>query len=138
MKKLALVVTLIVSISCGEKSSENSSGMTDTNMTATIGGENYEVDVRYYLDDTSGLTVYSDKNDVTDSNGDGLVFAIFEFNGKLQFDFVENGERLGGSIVDWKKTDEKITGSGELRPEDGLGKGVPVNFTLHLLIRGIH
>lgn len=132
MKKIALLITLIVSISCGDKSSKNSGGMTDTKMTATIGGENYEVDVRYYLDDTSGLTVYSDKNDVTDSNGDGLVIAIFEFKGKLQFDFVENGKRLGGKIVEWKKTDEKITGSGELRPEDGLGEGVPINFTLQL------
>lgn len=106
--------------------------MTDSSMTATIDGENYEVDVRYYLDETNGLTVYSDKSDVADSNGDGLIFGIFELNGKLQFDFVKNGDRLGGKIVEWTKTNDQISGSGELKPENGLGQGTPVRFTLEL------
>lgn len=61
------------------------------------------MDVRYQLDENTGLTVYSDKTDVADSNNDGLIFAIFEYNGKLQFDFVKNGERLGGRITEWEK-----------------------------------
>lgn len=133
MRLLAiLIITSIGLQACGGKSESGSNGMTDTKLTAEIGGEQYEVDVRYYLDDKSGLTVYSDQNDVTDSNGDGLIFAIFEFNGNLQFDFVKDGERLGGKITDWQKTDQEITGSGELKPESGLGQGTPVSFTLKL------
>ena len=132
MKKIAFLFILAISLSCGDKSSKKSGVMTDSRMTAIIDGENYEVDVRYYLDDTSGLTVYSDKNDVTDSNGDGLIFGIFELNGNLQFDFVHNGERLGGKIVEWTKTNDEISGSGELKPENSLGQGIPVKFTLQL------
>jgi len=133
MKKIYTIVILLALIqACGGGTAEKAGGMNDTQMTAQIGEENYEIDVRYYLDDASGLTVYSDKNDVTDSNGDGLIFAIFEYNGKLQFDFVKEGERLGGKITDWEKTNNSITGEGELKPENGLGQSTPVSFELKL------
>lgn len=132
MRNLLFIIIAICIQACGGGSSSSKGDMKETKMTAEIGGEKYEVDVRYYLDDNSGLTVFSDKNDMTDSNNDGLIFAIFEYNGKLQFDFVKNGERLGGRITDWEITANEITGSGTLKPESGLGQGTPVTFSLPL------
>lgn len=134
MKKryLVLVIMTIAMISCGGGTGESTRQMVDSQMMTEIGGESYTVDVRYYMDEANGLTVYSDKNDVTDSNGDGLIFGVFEHNGKLQFDFVKNGERLGGQITDWKKSANAVTGTGELKPENGLGKGTKVSFELRL------
>ncbi|RIV30323.1 hypothetical protein D2V08_14535 [Flagellimonas lutimaris] len=131
MKKILLTIIVIIVYACGGGNSSKE-GMKDTKMTAKIGSENYEVDVRYQLDENTGLTVYSDKTDVTDSNNDGLIFAIFEYNGKLQFDFVKNGERLGGRITDWSKTANDISGNGTLKPESGLGQGISVSFNLRL------
>ena len=131
MRKLILVVIIALIQSCGG-SSEKSATMTDSKMTATIGEETYNIEVRYYLDDENGLTVYSDKNDVTDSNNDGLIFAIFEYNGNLQFDFVKDDARLGGKITNWEKGTKEIKGSGKLRPESGLGQSTPVTFKIDL------
>ncbi len=117
---------------CGGGSSQKNRQMVDSQMTAEIGGESYTVDVRYYMDEVNGLTVYSDKNDVTDSNGDGLIFGIFEHNGSLQFDFVENGERLGGKITDWRRTESFINGKGKLRPESASGEATSISFKLRL------
>lgn len=130
MKKFLLPIIVVIVYACGGNSSKE--GMKETKMTAKIGSENYEVAVNYHLDEDNGLTVLSDKTDIADSNDDGLIFAIFEYNGKLQFDFVKNGERLGGRITDWNKTASDISGNGTLKPENGLGQEISVSFNLRL------
>nr|WP_297785939.1 hypothetical protein [uncultured Allomuricauda sp.] len=130
MRNLLFLIITIIIYACGGNPSKE--GMKETKLTAEIGSENYEVDVRYHLDENNGLTVYSDKTDVADSNNDGLIFAIFEYNGKLQFDFVKDGQRLGGQITDWEKTESDIFGNGTLKEESGLGQGISVSFNLQL------
>jgi hypothetical protein len=132
MRNLFILIIVSCFIQACDGGTSSKGAMKDAKMTAEIDGAHYEVDVRYYMDENSGLTVFSDKNDTSDSNNDGLIFAIFEFNGKLQFDFVKNGERLGGRITDWEKSESEITGRGILKPESGLGQGTPVSFTLQL------
>lgn len=133
--KFTLFTLIIISFSaCGgsSDSSSDNGGWTSSTLTAKVESDTYEVEVRYYLDKENGLTVLSDKNDISDSNGDGLVFAIFETNGKLQFDFVKDGERKGARVTDWTKANGTISGAGELKPESGLGQGTPFEFSLKL------
>lgn len=136
MKFFSLLVigfTLFVSCSgSADKSSESSNEWQHTQLEAQIRNKPYSVEVRYYADDKNGLTVFSDRDDVTDSNDDGLIFAIFQTNQSLQFDFVENGERLGAKVSDWEQSNDYIKGSGQLMPENGLGERVPFTFTLKL------
>lgn len=135
-KNILVTITIIGLSACGgsseSSSSSDSGGWTTTTMTTKVGDTTYNVEVRYYLDAENGLTVFSDKNDISDSNGDGLIFAIFETNGKLQFDFVDNGKRLGARVTDWTRANGTISGLGELKPESGLGQGTPFEFSLKL------
>lgn len=123
-----LAITLCA---CGGSSSQNE-GWKEGTITVTVDGQEFKDEVRVYSQPDEEITMYSDKSDVEDSDGDGLIVAIFQMGNKLQFDFVDDGERYGGRVEDWQMTDDKLSGTGTLQKEGDFATQYPVAFEVSL------
>ena len=126
---------LVVSIlSCGDSSSSSSddSGWQSGTIDLQFDSETFEDDVRVYFHKEDGITMYSDENDVVDSDEDGLIIALFQFGDNLQFDFVNDGTRYGGVITNWTHNGNMISGTGVLRLEDQFTGGTNISFEILL------
>lgn len=129
--KYLLLVLFVAFLACKENSSSGESSWKDGQFTAQFLNKTYEDEIRYYLGNTDGLTVYSDKNDIEDSDGDGLIVALFQTGDEIQLDLVDNGVRYGGQITNWQQTKSEITGSGEMKEESNF-QNHNISFTLKL------
>mgnify|MGYP001105371384 CR=1 FL=1 len=128
-----LYILLLLAFTACSQNNDSSEGIDwiDAQFTAQFLNKTYQDEVRYFNDETEGFTVYSDNNDIEDTDGDGLIVALFQTGEKIQLDLVDNGVRYGGQITNWQQTGNEITGTGDMNKEGDI-QNLNISFTLLL------
>jgi hypothetical protein len=120
MKKIFCVIAMSgFLIGCSDGNAESSNTQKRSGLFAgAIDGDEYKVEVSCSYFDEDYFQFKSDKTDVSDSNGDGIVISGMETNGKFTLTIIDNGKTFSaGSLSDFSKGDNKATGSGKLYEE---------------------
>ena len=122
MIKIFTVTTLfILLISCSKENDENGSSTAQKNsgvFSGIVAGNEYKVNVSCSYFDKDYFQFLSDKTDVTDTNGDGLIISGIEYSGKFNLTIIDNGKIFRiGNLSSFKKSDHIAEGSGQLFEE---------------------
>jgi len=84
----------------------------------TVGGNSYEVDVDCFHLDRDWFAFLSDKNDVTDSNGDGLNISGMQNGDRFVLTVTDHGQTYSaGRLAEFSKNATGAEGSGPLMLE---------------------
>lgn len=142
MKKLITIISiflLLVGCNSDKKTKTASKASKQSEYTGNfkaiiIDGENsksYSVKIRCRSFDEDYFQFFSDKDDVTDSNGDGLIISGFQSGEKLNLTIVDNGKSLStGNITDFDKIEALSVMKGKgLLFKKGTAQTVVVTFT---------
>ena len=98
--------------------------------TAELNGKSYQVEVECSYFDQEYFKFQSDKTDITDDNGDGIIISGFQKGEKLVLTIVDQGATFStANITEWTKQNNGITGSGVLF-EDGSTQQFETSFTV--------
>lgn len=92
---------------------QKSSGM----FSGVVAGKEYKVGVNCSDFDKDYFQFLSDRTDVSDTNGDGIILSGMENNGKLVLTIIDNGKTFSAGNVVFTKADSKAEGSGKLFEE---------------------
>jgi len=130
--KTVMIAIFITLAGCSEGSDESkntnvqeSSGM----FSGSVAGKEYEVGVNCSDFDKDYFRFLSDRTDVSDTNGDGIIISGMENNGKLVLTVIDNGKTFSAGNVNFTKGDNKAEGSGKLF-EEGATLPHDVKFTV--------
>ncbi|MBV1905929.1 MAG: hypothetical protein KUG75_07620 [Pseudomonadales bacterium] len=123
MKKIFTMIAMcILLIGCGEENNESGNSNTQKTsglFTGAFAGNEYTVEVRCSYFDKEYFQFKSDKTDVSDKNGNGIVISGMETNGQFSLTIVDNGKTYSvGNLSNFSKGDNKADGSGKLFEED--------------------
>jgi hypothetical protein len=125
-------VTALLLLGChGEAAQGDSAEKTGaSSFTATMAEQQYNVAVTCSYFDQDYFQFLSDKTDMTDSNGDGLIISGMQNGKKLVLTINDHGTSYStGGLRDFTKKDSIATGSGILYAE-GSSNTVNVQFTV--------
>jgi hypothetical protein len=135
MKNLLALISIFLFLGCNSSNTKTASGNLKTSsekgkFTAKIKNKTYKVDITCSSFNKDYFTFLSDKTDVTDSNGDGLIISGFQDGKKMILTIIDNGKSLSsGNITDWSKTKSTFTGKGVLF-EEVTANTLEVSFTV--------
>jgi hypothetical protein len=129
-----MVATCILLLGCGEGNDKSgtskvqkSSGM----FSGTVAGNEYKVAVNCSYFDKDYFQFKSDKTDISDTNGDGIIISGMENNGQFALTIIDNGKKYSaGNVTSFSKGDNKANGSGKLFVE-GTADAHDVQFTVN-------
>ena len=123
----------ILLISCGNKNDENGSPNVPENsgmFSGTVAENEYKVKVSCSYFDKDYFQFLSDKTDVSDTNGDGLIISGMEHNGKFILTIIDNGKTFSvGNLSNFTKGENNAEGSGKLF-EEGTADAHDVQFSV--------
>jgi len=116
MKKLITIVSIFLLLGCNSdnKTKAISKALKKSEYTGNfkatiIDGENsksYNVTIRCRWFEEDYFQFYSDKDDITDSNEDGLIISGFQNGKKLSLTIVDNGKSLStANITEFEKAE---------------------------------
>jgi hypothetical protein len=99
MKNLLALISIFLFLGCNSSNTKTASGILKTSsekgkFTATIKNKTYKVDVTCSSFNQDYFTFLSDKTDVTDTNGDGLIISGFQDGKKMILTIIDNGKSL--------------------------------------------
>jgi hypothetical protein len=134
MKKIFTMIAICtLLIGCGKGNDENGSSNVEKNsgmFSGTAAGNEYKVKVNCSYFDKDYFQFLSDKTDVSDTNGDGLIISGMENNGKFILTIIDNGKTLStGNLTTFTKGNNNAEGSGELF-EEGTADTHDVQFSV--------
>ncbi len=142
MKKLITIISIFLLLGCNsdKKTKTSSKASKKSEYTGNfkaivIDGEkskSYSVKIRCRSFDEDYFQFFSDKDDVTDSNDDGLIISGFQDGKKLNLTIVDNGKSLStGNITDFDKVEalSVMKGKGLLFKENS-AQTVTVTFSV--------
>ena len=134
MKKLFTMFamcTLIVACGEGNSGSENSGVQKNTGMfSGSVAGNEYKVEVSCAYFDKDYFQFKSDKTDISDTNGDGIIISGMQTSGKFTLTIIDNGKTFSvGNLSNFSKGDGKAEGSGKLF-EEGTSEAHDVQFSV--------
>lgn len=100
--------------------------------TATLGERSYDVAVECSYLEQDYFQFKSDKTDITDSNGDGLIISGFQDGKTLTLGIIDQGVNFSTPGLDtFTKSAAGISGGGEMWEEGATDpKSLPVAFTV--------
>ena len=97
--------------------------------TGSLGEQNYEVSVNCRYLDEDYFVFRSDKDDATDSNGDGLIISGDQTGNALGISISDHGRWFSiGRVKTWAKTGNSVSGSGDLWEQGGGNTTLPLTF----------
>ena len=127
MQKWSITLSALVLVACGAKepvpekkgemqpSLASSSDSSGGRFKATLGDAVYDLEVGCTGLDQDYFSFLSDKNDVTDSNGDGLVISGMQIGKNLILTIINQDDSWSApSLAEWKKSSSGATGSGQV------------------------
>jgi hypothetical protein len=134
MKKIIPVFALcVLFIGCGKGSDESGNSAVQKNsgtFSGSVAGNEYKVDVTCSYFDKDYFQFKSDKTDISDTNGDGVVISGMETSGKFTLTIIDNGKTFSvANLSNFTKGDNKAVGSGELF-EEGTANAHDVQFSV--------
>jgi len=126
-----LVYVLLAGCGNGNNDSEKTTVQKNSGMfSGTVSENKYKIDVKCSYFDKDYFQFLSDRTDVSDTNGDGIIVSGMENNGKLVLTVIDNGKTFStGNLANYKKGDEKAEGSGKLF-EEGTSAAHDVQFVV--------
>ena len=128
-----VLVAGIVMAGCGKGGNEDGgSGMEKAAgmFTGAVAGNEYRVEVNCSYIDKDYFQFKSDKTDITDTNGDGLIITGMETGGKFSLTINDNGKTFSvGNLANFSKGNNKAEGSGQLF-EEGTSAAHDVRFSV--------
>ncbi len=113
---------LITLSACSKGSGEGASAKVKKNsgmFTGTVAEKKYKVGVNCTDIDKDYFRFLSDRTDVSDTNGDGIVLSGMENNGKLVLTIIDNGKTFSAGNVKFTKGNNNAQGSGKLFEQGG-------------------
>lgn len=134
MKKIFTMIGICILLSgCGKGNNDNGNSNLQKHsgvFLGTVAGKEYKVNVRCSNFDKDYFKFLSDKTDVSDTNGDGLIISGMENNGKFALTITENGKTFSvGNLSNFTKGDSKAEGAGVLF-EEGTANAHDVKFSV--------
>lgn len=127
MQTWIITLLALVLVACGtkepvpEKKVETQSPLTSSSdslggrFKATLGDAVYDVEVECMAIDHDYFSFLSDKNDVADSNGDGMVISGMQVGQNLILTIINQDNSWSApSLAEWNKSSSGATGSGQL------------------------
>ena len=133
MKTLTIIFSILLFVACNEKNKtvdpKNKTQIIATKgiFNGNLGGKQYSVAIECSYFNEDYFKFQSDKTDVTDSNGDGLIISGFQKGKKLVLTIIDNGKTFSAANVQLSKNDDTATGSGKLF-EEGTSKAFELTF----------
>lgn len=132
-QKLTMIAICILLAGCSKSGNEGESSNAQKNsglFSGIVAGNEYKVGVNCSYFDKDYFQFKSDKTDISDTNGDGIILSGMENNGKFTLTIIDNGKTFSaGSLSNFTKGDDKAEGSGKLF-EEGTAKAHDVQFTV--------
>ena len=96
----------------------------------TVAGNEYKVEVSCSYFDQDYFQFRSDKTDVSDTNGDGIIISGMETNGKFALTIIDKGKTFSvGNLSNFSKGDSSAAGSGKMF-EEGTADAHDVQFSV--------
>jgi hypothetical protein len=134
MKKIfTTFATCILLIGCGKGNDESGSSNVQKNsgmFSGSVAGNEYKVEVSCSYLDKDYFQFKSDKTDISDTNGDGIIISGMETSGKFTLTIIDNGKTFSvGNLSNFTKGDNKAEGSGKLF-EEGTADAHDVQFSV--------
>jgi hypothetical protein len=134
MKKIfTLFVLCILLLGCGKGNDESGSSNVQEKsgmFSGSVAGNEYKAEVNCSYFDKDYFQFKSDKTDITDTNGDGIVISGMETSGKFSLTLIDNGKTFSaGNLSYFTKADNKAEGSGKLF-EEGTANTHDVQFSV--------
>lgn len=122
MKKMFAMFAMFMFLTgCGKGSDEGGSADVQKNpgmFSGSVAGNEYKVEVSCSSFDKDYFQFNSDRTDVTDTNGDGIIISGMETGGKFTLTIIDNGKTFSvGRLENFTKGDNKAEGSGQLFEE---------------------
>ena len=116
---------------CGEGNSGSANSRAQKNpglFSGAVAGNEYKVEVSCSYFDKDYFQFKSDKTDISDTNGDGIIISGMETRGKFMLTIIDNGRTFSvGNLSNFSKGDAKAEGSGKLF-EEGTSEAHDVQF----------
>ena len=132
-KTLKIIIMCLLLAGCGQDDEQSKNADVQKNsgvFSATLMGNEYKIDVSCSYFDKDYFQFKSDKSDVTDTNGDGIIISGMESNGKFVLTIIDHEKTYStGNLANFKKSNEKAEGSGTLFQE-GTAATHDVQFTV--------
>ena len=134
MKKMFTMIAIcILLIGCSEGNDESGSSNVQKNsglFSGTVAENEYKVEVSCSYFDKDYFQFLSDKTDISDTNGDGIIISGMETNGKFTLTIIDNGKTFSaGKLSNFTKGDNNAEGSGKLF-EEGSAEAHDVKFSV--------
>lgn len=134
MDKLIAIISILLILGCDSNNKSKNASETSKkseytgSFKATTSYKAYSVNVRCSNFDKDYFQFFSDKDDVTDSNGDGIIISGFQDGKKLNLTIVDNGKSFStGNITGFTKGHGILTAKGVLFKE-GTAETIDVSF----------
>lgn len=134
MKTLIIVILILVFVGCNlKKDQDKTNSVTDFVapkglFTATLGGKQYKVEIECSYFNEDYFKFQSDKTDLTDSNGDGLIISGFQKGKKLVLTIINRSKKFSAANIIFTKANNTASGGGKLFEEGGNIKGFEIVF----------
>jgi len=134
MKTLTIIVSLLLFVACNEKN-KKSEPKNNTQIvvapkgtfSGNLAGKQYNVAIECSYFNEAYFTFRSDRTDVTDSNGDGLIISGFQKDKKLVLTIIDNGKTFSAANIQFTKGNNNASGVGKLF-EEGTARSFEVSF----------
>jgi len=132
MKIPTIILYTVVLISCKDASKKSKTEVTTPKGTfsGNLMGKKYEVEIQYSYFNQDYFKFQSDKTDITDSYGDGLIISGYQQGKKMVLTINDNGKNFSSANIQFTKADNIASGSGKLFEEGGDVTGLEVSFKI--------
>lgn len=133
MKTLTIIFSILLFIACNEKSKKNEPKNKPLvvaqkgTFNGNLGDKQYKVAIECSYFNENYFKFQSDKTDVTDSNGDGLIISGFQKDKKLVLTIIDNGKTFSAANIQFTKGNNNASGVGKLF-EEGTARSFEVSF----------
>ncbi len=128
-----MITICILLIGCSEGNDKSGSSSAQKNagmFSGTVAGNEYKVEVSCSYFDKDYFQFLSDKTDVSDTNGDGIIISGMETNGKFVLTIIDNGKTFSvGKLSNFTKGYNRAEGSGKLF-EEGTANAYDAQFSV--------
>ncbi|NVJ65005.1 MAG: hypothetical protein HWE16_00835 [Gammaproteobacteria bacterium] len=125
MKNIFSIIAVSLLFGCGQDNNDQNNNKIavknhySSPFVAQLNGKEYSVNVKCSHFDKDYFQFNSDANDITDSNGDGLIISGMETNGKFSLTIIDHGKTYSvGKLANFAKEGKTAKGSGVLFDED--------------------
>jgi len=128
-----MILSLLLFTACNEKNKKSEPKNKPQvvapkgTFSGNLGGKQYNVAIECQYFNEDYFKFQSDKTDVTDSNGDGLIISGFQKDKKLVLTIMDNGKTFSAANIEFTKDNNTVSGSGKLF-EEGTARSFEVSF----------